>query len=68
MSPRPHKPSALLSLRTVVIIAISLLAGAGAGGLTYWYVSPRDTGAAILAAAAACAASVKFLNDIVAAE
>jgi hypothetical protein len=35
----------------MVIIAVSLLAGVGAGGLTCWYVSPRDTGAAILAGA-----------------
>ena len=66
MSPQPQKPSALLSLRTMVIIAISLLVAIGAGGLTYWYISPYHTAAAILAAAASFAASVKFLNDIIA--
>jgi len=68
MSPQRQKPSALLSLRTMVIIAISLLVGIGAGGLTYWYISPRHTAAAILAAIASFAGSVKFLNDIVATE
>src|SRR5258707_13517345 len=70
---RPHgghmprdrqKPSALLSLRTMVIIAISLIVGIGAGGLTYWYLSPGNPPAAAVAAAAALAGSVKFRNDI----
>ncbi len=62
MSRDRQKPSALLSLRTMVIIAISLIVGIGAGGLTYWYLTPGNPAAA----AAAFAGSVKFLNDIVA--
>lgn len=66
MSRDPQKPSALLSLRTMVIIAISLIVGIGTGGLTYWYLSPGNPAAAAVAAAAAFAGSVKFLNNIVA--
>jgi len=68
MSPKRQDPSALLSLRTMVIITISLIVGIGAGGLTYWYISPRHLAAAILAAVASFAATVKFLNDIIATE
>jgi len=46
----------------MVIIAINLIVGIGAGGLTYWYLTPGNPAAA----AAAFAGSVKFLNDIVA--
>jgi hypothetical protein len=68
MSPKRHEPSALLSLRTMVIIVISLIVGIAAGGLTYWYISPRHLAAAILAAVACFAGTVTFLNDIIAAD
>jgi hypothetical protein len=67
--PMPHntpKPQALVSLRTMVITAVSITVGIGAGGLTYWYASPGHHAAAVIAAIVAFAASVKFLNDIIA--
>jgi hypothetical protein len=66
MSRDRQRPSALLSLRTMVIIAASLIVGIGAGSLTYWSLASGNPAAAAMAAAAAFAGSVKFLNDIVA--
>ena len=66
MSRDRQKTSALLSLRTMVIMAVSLIIGIGAGGLTFWYLSPGNPAAAAVAAVAAFTGSVKFLNDIVA--
>jgi membrane protein YdbS with pleckstrin-like domain len=70
MSRDRQNSSALVNLRTMVIIAVSLIIGIGAGSLAYWYLSPGNpagaaAGAAI-AAVAAFAGSIKFLNDIVA--
>ena len=66
MSRDCQRPSALLSLRTMVIIAASLVVGIGTGGLTYWSLASGNPAAAAVAAGAAFAGSVKFLNDIVA--
>lgn len=70
MSRDRQRPSALLSLRTMVIIAASLIVGIGVGGLTYLSLASRNPdaapAAAAVAAGAAFAGSVKFLNDIVA--
>jgi hypothetical protein len=61
-----QKSSVLLSLRTIVIIAVSIAVSIGTGGLTYWYLTPGNPGAAAVATVVAFAGSVKFLNEIVA--
>jgi hypothetical protein len=58
------KTTALLSLRTTVILLGALLIGAAAGGLTY--LTCRHLAQAILAAGAGFGASALWLHKLVA--
>ncbi len=58
------QPSALMNLRTAVILLFALLGGTVAGLLTF---IARDSPAeALLAAGATTAAAIGFLNEIIA--
>jgi hypothetical protein len=61
---RPDKPAALLTLRTTLVLLLSVLAAVTAAGLTW--LCKRDAAEAILAGLGALAAGAKFFDLLIA--
>jgi len=63
MAQIPPPPPPLLTLRTLVLLTVALIAGGVAGVLTYDNIESID--AAVLAGATAFGAVLKLLNELV---